>query len=445
MYTASSGYILNYLPANLTRHPKIPFKKIYKWFHQNQRDLPWRKKRNPYRVWISEIMLQQTRSEVVKGYFKRWMKIFPNLKSLATYSNYSNNKKQSREEMVLSLWQGLGYYSRALNIIKTADIVYREYKGKFPQDLKLLLTLPGIGPYTAGAILNFGLNGSPPTAMVDGNFERVFARFFFLSTNKKNSSTKDKAKLKKQVWNIAENLVHDPHNLHPDIFNEAIMELGATVCRRKNPNCTDCPLGNWSTLSKNQQGDNISTCIAFKKDMPEHSPFTQKEKIIPAYSSALVLEAVSKSKSQFLLMRSKNIQQPLSSLYKKKSSTKILTSLWRFPTIDRHANVANNTKSPLEEYCKLFKKNFTLNLSQPKYFIRLTHFYTKYKITLQVLKQTTDFSFKLSTLNPAVEWKWVGLSELSRIGMSSADQKIRTALLSNNKIAKTDTAKTTRH
>ena len=150
---------------------------ILKWFQENARDLPWRRTYDPYHVWISEIMLQQTQMERAVKYFSRWISRFPDIVSIT----------KADEEEVLKLWEGLGYYTRARNIIRSAQILLAEYNGKLPEDHDLLLTLPGIGKYTAGAIMSIAFNKEYP--LVDANIERVFARMFNLEEPVKNKKT----------------------------------------------------------------------------------------------------------------------------------------------------------------------------------------------------------------------------------------------------------------
>jgi A/G-specific adenine glycosylase len=191
------------------------------WFAANARDLPWRKNRTPYRVWISEIMLQQTRVDTVIDYYRRWMKAFPSWKALAA----------APQSDVLKLWEGLGYYSRARNLHAAAKTVAEEYGGKPPSSAAQLRTLPGIGSYTAAAIasLAFGENA----AVVDGNVIRVISRLFAFSGDTKSSTGR------KQIQSWADELLVKSR---AGEFNEAMMELGALICLPRNPKCPDCPM-----------------------------------------------------------------------------------------------------------------------------------------------------------------------------------------------------------
>ena len=197
-------------------------KLLLKWFLQKSRNLPWRGEfpRDPYQVWISEIMLQQTQVSVVVNYFQKWMKRFPYLKDLA----------KSSEQEVLQYWSGLGYYSRARNILKTAQIIQKN-GGKFPTSKLEVLSLPGIGKYTAGAILSFAFEQSEP--ILDGNVKRLWSRFYGINFFPQTVA-------EEQVyWNYSKGWANLKKTA---LTNEALIELGALICTVKNPLCTDCPL-----------------------------------------------------------------------------------------------------------------------------------------------------------------------------------------------------------
>lgn len=194
---------------------------LLSWYTTHYRPLPWRQSLNPYHIWISEIMLQQTRIEAVVPYYDRFLRECPDVRSLATLP----------EERLLKLWEGLGYYSRARNLQKAARIIVERYDGKLPADYESLLFLPGIGEYTAGAIASiaFGI----PVAAVDGNVMRVLARLMGDDTDVMSSGAKH------HFADLVKELLPDTQ---AGRFNQALMELGETVCLpRINPNCTQCP------------------------------------------------------------------------------------------------------------------------------------------------------------------------------------------------------------
>lgn len=218
-------------------------KPLNKWYKENKRILPWREEQTAYHVWISEIMLQQTRIEAVKKYYARFMEQIPTIKDLANIE----------EEKLLKLWEGLGYYNRARNLKKAAMMIQEKYEGQMPKSYEELIKLPGIGEYTAGAISSICYNEKVPA--VDGNVLRVIAR---LTGNKENVLF---SKTKKQITNLLqENMPEEA-----GIFNEAIMELGEVICiPNGKPLCEVCP------IQKN--------CIAYQKNLTQEIPLRQKEK-----------------------------------------------------------------------------------------------------------------------------------------------------------------------
>ena len=208
---------------------------LLSWYLQNKRDLPWRDTVNPYPIWLSEIMLQQTKVAQGLPYFLTFIKEFPTVLHLA----------QADEEQVLKLWQGLGYYSRARNMHKTAQIIAFELNGNFPNNYKDLLKLKGIGEYTAAAIASFAFNEVVP--VVDGNVFRVLSRYLDIETDIAS------ALAKKEFSALAKELM--PEN-NPALFNQAIMEFGALQCVPKNPDCNNCIFNNsCAALQKKKVGE----------------------------------------------------------------------------------------------------------------------------------------------------------------------------------------------
>jgi A/G-specific adenine glycosylase len=206
------------------------------WFEETQRPLPWRAGYDPYHVWVSEVMLQQTQVETVLPYFERFITSFPTLNSLATAS----------EEEVLRLWAGLGYYRRAKNLMSAVQIVADQYEGRIPSDYDKLIELPGIGPYMAGAILSIAFN--KPFPIVDGNVRRVLSRI--------HGWTDDDPKAQ---WAAATRLVK---SAEPRSINQSLMELGAKICSFRAPRCLLCPVQ--------------SACVAYKTGMQDKIPPVKK-------------------------------------------------------------------------------------------------------------------------------------------------------------------------
>lgn len=193
------------------------------WYRRHRRALPWREQASPYAVWVSEIMLQQTRVEAVLPYFQRFMARFPDVAALAA----------APPGDVLRVWEGLGYYSRARNLHRAAGIVVRQHGGRFPSEVAAWRELPGVGAYTAAAIGSICFGARVP--VVDGNVQRLFARFWMMDGDPRKPAVRRE---------LAERLRGAMGRFKPGDFNQAVMELGAMVCRPRNPACTPCPLAN---------------------------------------------------------------------------------------------------------------------------------------------------------------------------------------------------------
>lgn len=207
---------------------------LVEWYEREKRDLPWRETKNPYKIWVSEIILQQTRVNQGMDYYYRFISEFPDIQSLA----------ESSEDKVLKVWQGLGYYSRARNMHKAANQIVKKRNGIFPNNYTDLLSLKGIGPYTAGAIASLAFGQKVPA--IDGNVKRVLSRFAGI----------DGDLTKKQNMNLIEyEAVKLLENHNPGTINQALMDLGAMVCKPSNPLCQECPL---NTACAALQGDRVS-------------------------------------------------------------------------------------------------------------------------------------------------------------------------------------------
>lgn len=206
------------VPKNPAIIAKIP-QRMLAWFNDHKRSLPWRDNRTPYRVWLAEVMLQQTTVATATGYFERFVKHFPDVHALA----------KAPLDDVLNLWQGLGYYNRARNLHKCAKAVSKEHGGEFPKTAPELQKLPGIGPYTSAAIASIAFDD--PTPVVDGNIERVISRLFAIKTPLPKS--------KDEIRTYAAKLTPRAHS---GDYAEAMMDLGATVCTPRNPKCDCCPV-----------------------------------------------------------------------------------------------------------------------------------------------------------------------------------------------------------
>lgn len=215
---------------------------ILRWYRLNSRNLPWRENNDPYRVWLSEVILQQTRVDQGLPYFEKFVKKFKTISKLAS----------AHEDVVLRLWQGLGYYSRARNLHRCSKIIADQYKGIFPSTSEALLQLPGIGGYTAAAIASISFGER--VAVLDGNVFRVLSRFFGVDVPINSREGK------KVFSALAQQLLNESpkSHFHPGEYNQGIMELGALICTPRSPRCEDCPVS--------------SGCFAFQKDLVEQLP-----------------------------------------------------------------------------------------------------------------------------------------------------------------------------
>ena len=258
--------------------------KVLEWFAEHGRkDLPWQKKITPYRVWVSEVMLQQTQVSTVIPYFKRFMAAFPNVKTLAN----------APVDEVLHLWTGLGYYARGRNLHKAAQQVVEEHGGIFPKDVEALSNLPGIGRSTAGAIASISMGLRAP--ILDGNVKRVLARFHCIDGWPGHTEPL------KQLWEWAE--YHTPNTQIAD-YTQAMMDLGATVCTRSKPACSDCPVK--------------AQCNALATGSQQQFPTSKPKKQIPTKSTRM------------LIMQNKQGHV----LLEKRPAQGIWGGLWSFPEVE---------------------------------------------------------------------------------------------------------------
>mgnify|MGYP002622089144 FL=1 len=265
------------------------------WYDVNKRNLPWRNTRDPYKIWLSEIILQQTRVNQGMKYYHHFTEEYPKLKDLANAS----------EEKVLKSWQGLGYYSRARNLHQAAKLVMKNFKGKFPYRYNSIITLPGVGEYTAAAIASFCFEEKH--AVVDGNVFRFLSRHFGIDTAIDSSSAK------KEFRSLAESLMG---KCKPSIFNQAIMEFGALHCRSQNPSCADCPFS--------------QSCYARQNDMVSVFPVKARKQLVRnRYFHYLVL-----TDAEHVLLQ-------------KRTGKDIWQSLYEFPVIESSSTAFDDVKKDL--------------------------------------------------------------------------------------------------
>jgi A/G-specific adenine glycosylase len=310
---------------------------IISWYHQHKRDLPWRNIKDPYKIWLSEIILQQTRVEQGLAYYQRFVKKYPDVKKLAA----------AKEDEVLKLWQGLGYYSRARNLHHAAKEIVRHYNGKFPKRYEDIRSLRGVGDYTAAAIASFAYN--QPYPVVDGNVYRLLSRYLGITT------PINSGKAKKEFLEAATVLMEEaavnisskqdcrvPTATAYSDFNQAIMEFGARQCRPANPLCGECPLSN--------------SCFAFAKKQVKMLPVKiKKEKIRNRYFYYTVI-----SNGETILL-------------KKRTANDIWKNLYDFPLIEKSKRISSEKLFISEGWKEIFgnRSSSSVAIKESKTFTHL--------------------------------------------------------------------------
>ena len=306
--------------------------KLINWYNQNKRDLPWRKTKNPYFVWLSEIMLQQTRVAQGLSYYLKFTETFPTVFDLA----------KADEETVLKLWQGLGYYSRARNLHFTSKYIANDLDGKFPNTYEEIKKLKGIGDYTASAIASICFN--EPTAVVDGNVYRVLARYYGIDTPINSS------KGIKEFKQLAQEILDKEHS---GTFNQAIMDFGAIQCKPKKPLCLFCPFS--------------ESCVALQKGKVEVLPVKEKKiKVRKRYFNYLVVKTKS-DKTILNLRQGKGIWQ----------------GLYEFPVVETTTSINYTELLASKDFQELFSEPTQISLFNEKEIVHKLshqHLYTKFWI-----------------------------------------------------------------
>ena len=340
------------------------------WFRETKRDLPWRQTYDPYHVWISEIMLQQTQMERGVSYFLRWIERFPTVEDVAC----------AAEDDILSYWEGLGYYARARNLHKAAKEVTERFTGKVPSDYKTLLTLPGIGPYTAAAVASIA--GNNDVAVVDANVNRIFARIFNIDEPIKNKGPQLK------IHQIA-------HALLPKgkarIFNQALMDFGGLVCTPKSPCCDACVVQR--------------LCVSYKLGVVAIRPVLK-----PPKKSVLMLRHVA------IIMKDGMI------FMQKRQSSAVWGGLWDFP--GGEAIVESIEKTEID-FISEVRKNTGLAITEEKLLVEVYHQYTHHKVTLRSSICRLESEMGRDPKNETdIGGRWVTPKEMDSLPCPSGVRKI---------------------
>lgn len=344
---------------------RIFSRRLLAWYGKHKRDLPWRRTRTPYRIWLSEILLQQTRVEAVIPYYERFLERFPDVFALAN----------APLDDVLKTWEGAGYYARARNLHRAAQIVANECGGKFPRTVEDLLELPGIGRYTAGAIASiaFGVN----TPVVDGNVARVLCRYFGIREDPRTSAAQ------KELWKIAADLLPDGR---AGEFNQALMELGATVCLPKNPRCLLCPVSR--------------DCVARREGLQNVLPVKRAKKTLP---HKVIAAGVIFKRGKIL------IQQ--------RSNEGLLGGLWEFPGGKVEAG-----ESLVECVRREVREELGIEVRVGERIVAVEHAYSHFSITLHAFR--CEFLSGRTRAASAQRFNWVTPEELDEYAFPAANKRI---------------------
>lgn len=353
------------------RHTQAFRIELTEWFEHNRREMPWREtgpngRRDPYRVWLAEVMLQQTRVDTAAPYFLRFVEAFPTVSELAA----------APVDDVLKLWEGLGYYSRARNLHRAAQQVVSDHDAVIPDSEDAFRALPGVGPYTAAAVLSLAFDR--PLAVLDGNVIRVLARVFAVDADVKQGTTR--RRLQETI-----NALLDPGN--PGRFNESVMELGATVCTPRRPACGRCPLH--------------SICAASAGGDPEAYPIARKAKPVPHHT--IVVGLIRDEEGLLLIQR--------------RPEDAMLGGLWEFP------GGKTEPGEPLGEACRReILEETGLEVRVGSEVARVQHAYSHFRITMHAF-ECTPVGGELSSETGEPQ-RWVEPSELDNYAFPRANRRV---------------------
>jgi len=347
---------------------------LLQWYSLHSRDLPWRRSTDPYKIWLSEVMLQQTRVDTVIPYYHKFLESFPTLRHLA----------QADQQAVLKCWEGLGYYSRGRNFHQAAKTIITQNEGKIPSDYQSFIALKGVGPYTAAAVLSIAYGKK--YAVVDGNVIRVITRYLGIEDDIRTA----------QVKNLVQDFVDEkiPTD-RPGDFNQSLMELGAIVCKPNSPTCGTCPLS--------------PHCVAFNSARTDVIPYKSKAKKVPHYHIGVGL--IVNQKNELLIALRPN--------------DGMLGGLWEFP-----GGKNELSESLKQTVSRELNEELGVDVKVYEKFKMIKHAYSHFKITLHAYWCTIERGDPQP--NSSQDLKWVTLSEIDNFPFPKANKVLINDLLSLN-------------
>jgi len=340
-------------------------RRLLTWYDREKRNLPWRKTHHPYRIWVSEIMLQQTQVDTVIPYYRRFLKAFPTVKALSGASL----------EEVLKVWENLGYYSRARNLHAAARAIVERFNGTFPRKREEILSLPGIGPYTSAAILSMAFGVSVPA--VDGNVRRVIARLFALQ------DAPDRPGMQKKIETLAAALL-PPHRAGD--FNQALMDLGAMICLPKAPRCDRCPVQD--------------LCLAKAKGLQDRLPLRALRRPLPRrdMTAAVIMKG-----KRFLMVR--------------RPGKGLLGGLWKFP-----GGMREEGESLDASLKRIVRMETGFSVQTGKKLAKVDHAYSHFRVTLHASRCSILSGARRGSGN--AESRWIRASEMDDLAFSKVDREL---------------------
>jgi A/G-specific adenine glycosylase len=342
-------------------------RRLLVWYRRNARDLPWRRSGDPYRIWVSEIMLQQTQVATVRGYFERFIAALPTIDALAA----------AEEDSVLRLWEGLGYYRRARQLHRAAKIVVAEHAGRFPSDAEHVRRLPGIGRYTAGAILSIAFDAPEP--ILEANTIRLLSRLLAYAGDTHSTAGQ------RLLWSAAQTLL--PMR-EAGAFNQALMELGSQVCRPRDPDCLHCPLS--------------ALCPTFRESLQQQIPAARPKPQIEVVREAAI---VVRRRGRILLIR--------------RAAHERWAGLWDFPRVPCDSPEISPTSAEL--VAKVHAAT-GVKIADLQLLTTLRHGVTRFRITLECYEARA--SGTATRRKPRVETQWIKPADLPDYPLSSTGRRL---------------------